>query len=158
MKTTTKLFLVLIIATFSLSTNAQESVLEEDMPFTVLKWFYDHYPNTENAIWRKEESQGEIIYTASFKFEDQNFKTTYNSNGIRVEELMYLDSAPINLTNFLHDRFGQFKLKKIAKKTIFPSEETSYIAKIKSKEEGMNEIEYDDSSSTMINQVAVSDN
>ncbi len=161
MKTPIKLLLAVIITSLCSQATAQESISEEEMPFTVLKWFYDQYPNTAGAIWNKDEREERTTYTSSFEFKEKKYKTTYNSKGKRIVELMYLESTPINLTNFLHDRFGQFKLKKVAQKTIFPSGKVSYVAKIKSKEEGVQEVEYDEhdeSSSTNANQIAVSDN
>ncbi|MEO1256691.1 MAG: hypothetical protein AAFY41_17650, partial [Bacteroidota bacterium] len=67
-------------------------------------------------------------------------------------------SAPIAITNYLYDRLDQFKLKEVIRKTIFPSKEVSYIAKVKSKTEGLQEIEISESEINVSDQLATSNN
>ena len=153
-----RIFSIAILICSSLGSNAQAIIQEEDVSITVLKWFYDHYPNSETIRWTQEKTDGNQVFTVKFNFEGKEFQTSYNQKGKRISELAYLDTPPISVTNFLYERFDKFKLRNVAKKTLFISKEVSYVVVVKSKMEGVQEIELDENSTTVINQVAVSDN
>lgn len=153
-----RIFLIAQLIGFGTLATAQQSIPEEDISMTVLKWFYDHYPNAENAIWKQHETNNNM-YKVAFSFEKQQYEATYDKKGKRRSDLVYLDIAPIDLTNFLYEQFDQFKYRKVAKKTIYPTGDVSYITTVKSKKEGIQELVLEENtiSFTLVSQVAVSD-
>lgn len=152
------ILLIILICGASTHLNAQNVIQEEEISIGILKWHYDNYPNAKSTEWVKNEVEGTIEYSVTFQFEDQNYTSIYFPNGKRKEEFLYLEIAPIDLTNFLYDRFSQFKLKKLIRKTTFPSKKVSYLLQVKSKKEGTQELELEESTLKILNQVVLSDN
>ncbi|MEO1255032.1 MAG: hypothetical protein AAFY41_09125, partial [Bacteroidota bacterium] len=79
--------IILISSCFS-EMNAQEPVLEEDISFSILKWFYDDYPKSTETSWVKNEAEGKTTYTVSFLFKEREHVVTYNLKGKREAELL----------------------------------------------------------------------
>ncbi len=145
MKITTTLLTAIFIVFCCTQLNAQNEIQEDDISISILKWYYDQYPNATTVRWGLDKNSVKSDYTVSFIFKGQNLQAIYSSQGKRLAELRPIESTPINLTNYLYEQFDQFKVKKVSKKTLFPSEKVSYIVKVKSKSEGLQEIEVDES-------------
>ena len=144
MRAPTTLLAFLVFAFCCLQAKAQNEIPEEDISISILKWYYDQYPNANTVRWKLEENKGENEYTVFFVFKGKNLETVYNAKGKRLAEYSPVESTPINLTNYLYERFDQFKVKKVTQKKLFPSEKISYVVMVKSKSEGLQEVEVDE--------------
>ena len=145
MKAIIIIFSIACIFIFAPPATAQSEISEDDMSISILKWFYDHYPNAITSKWIKDEKENQVKFTVFFQFKEKNYQTIYSGKGKRIVEYSSIDSEPIHLTNYLYERFDQFKVKKISLKKVFPSGKTSYFVKVKTKSEGIQEIELDQS-------------
>ena len=153
-----KKFATFLLVAICYSSVAQKTVEEDELSFSVLSGLYENYPNVQSAVWRENQTKLGAQYQVSFEFEKQRYKVILDSRGKRIGELRYLSSTPIDIINVLYEQFDQFKIKEVAVKTVFPSKEKSYIATIKGKSFGIQNIELDENIKPISNNVALNQN
>lgn len=152
MKTSISILATFLFLSISFQSSSQTAVAEKNISFSILKWFYNDYPNADQRTWKEEVEDGEKRYYVSFKFEDSKYETIYDTDGKRVEEIHYVETPPIDLTNTLYNTFDNFKIKEVAKKTKFSTKEEAFIVTLKIKGEGEKELVFDDNTVSLKNQ------
>lgn len=154
MKRLNTIFIIFLLLTCTIYCSAQTEITEEEVSFNVVKWFYNHYPNAQETSWLQLNEGKEFHVT--FLFEEKQYESIYSLTGKKIQEIVYLESTPINIMNELYDRFGQFKIKSVVKKTSFPSKDVIYLTKIKSKGKKEQEIAFDENETIISSLVAAS--
>lgn len=120
-------------------------ILEDDIDFKVLKWHYDKYPHTTTE-WKVVAVKGKgERFLASFAFNSLPTKVLYSENGVRIIENSDLTkNVPVSLIHYLDDMYAKYKVLSFTRLTRFePEEITSYTMEVKSKEAGLQVIEFD---------------
>lgn len=113
--------LLAVVALASTSLNAQ-SISENDVPFTIQKWYFSKYPGAHEVEWMKTKSQsGEQLYQADFEYEDQQVIAVYNEKGKQVyENLEYKKGdSPLPIVDHATSNYEKFKIVGVHKHTNF---------------------------------------
>lgn len=117
-------------------------IAEDDVSFEVLKWHFNHYPNSESQGWYQ---MSEVTLRASFAFEGENYNVVYTSSGTRLsEELDMTKSVPLSVVYYLDDKYGKYKVQEFKRITNFNDEQIYYIMDVKSKDKGEERLSFDE--------------
>ncbi len=140
------ILIVAILFLISLPSISQVSdIVEDDIDFKLLKWHYSKYPKT-TAMWKVLKVQGQPdVYQANFVFQSYQTIVLYTHEGEIIEEEVDLSSnVPVSILAYLDDFYLKYKVNSYVRITDFKSDsEVTYEMKIKSKERGVELIEFD---------------
>lgn len=122
---------------------AQQKVIsEDDVSFEVLKWHFHYYPKSESLQWVE---LGEGLLKSRVNFEGKIVSTIYNTSGRRLmEEVDLTNDVPVTITYYLDDRYEKYKVQSFVKLTDFAQERVAYRMSVKSKERGVENLEFDE--------------
>ncbi len=104
----------------AISTGRAQQISEDEVPFTVQKWYFNNYPGSHEVTWMKTNSQsGELLYQADFEYDDQNVIAVFNSSGKQVYENLefHKKELPGPILDHATSNYGKFKVVAIHKHT-----------------------------------------
>lgn len=138
--------LIFLILTTAISVFAQDEIIpEENIDFTITKWFYSQYPKSTKVIWSKVNSATtKERVQVKFYFEEQNMSAIYNVDGVRILETREVKQTPISLVNHIYENYEKAKIRSVKKKVDFTSDRITYEMNVKSKSKGLESLVFDE--------------
>ncbi len=142
------LLLLLFFTISSANVFAQtQTISEQDLSLSVLKWFYSKYPGIDGVEWSETKSKsGEKLYQAQFKLDGHDFTSIMNNAGKIMYENKEYDKkdSPVPILDHAESNFDKFKLVAVHKHTNYTygalnTEETNYelIVKVNGEEQSI---------------------
>ena len=136
------IFAILLI-TGVFATAQTRAISEEDLEFNFLKWHYAEYPKTV-VSWESLSIGGEEFFRGTFDFEGRETIVLYKTDGrIIQEEADLTKNVPVSLLHYLDDFYLKYKVLSFTRITDYQSDDTSFKMEIKSKENGIEILEFD---------------
>ncbi|RED92813.1 hypothetical protein [Marinoscillum furvescens] len=128
---------------FSSVVYAQHTTIsEDDVSFEILKWHFHYYPKSESLQWVE---LGEGLLKAQVAFEGNVVSIIYNVSGKRLmEEVDLTDNIPVTVSYYLDERYEKYKVQSFIKYTDFSQDRIAYRMKLKSKQKGAEDLEFDE--------------
>ena len=114
--------IVLVLGIVSTNQVNAQTISEDELSITVLKWFYNHYDNPVLPTWEKVASESnEEMYKVSFGYNGDDYVAIYSKNGKRAyENIVYnKKQRPVSLIDFAETNYEKFKVLDIVKHTNF---------------------------------------
>lgn len=144
-----KKYKTLMIAVFSVFTiaisqqaSAQQTILEDDVSFNILKWHFHHYPQSTTSQWY---ALGEGLLKVECVFGNNQISVLYNPKGNRLtEEVDMTKSLPVSIEYLLDEKYEKYKIQDFIKVTNFESEMIIYNLTVKTKERGVINMKFDE--------------
>ncbi|MEO9473947.1 MAG: hypothetical protein ABJG41_00365 [Cyclobacteriaceae bacterium] len=125
------------------ATAQTRAISEDDLEFNFLKWHYAEYPKT-TVSWESLRIGGEEFFRGTFDFEGYEMRVLYKTDGRMLqEEADLLKNVPVSLLHYLDDFYLKYKVMSFTRITDFQSDDISFKMEIKSKENGIEILEFD---------------
>ncbi|MEP0368846.1 MAG: hypothetical protein ABJN36_20545 [Cyclobacteriaceae bacterium] len=125
------------------ATAQTQAISEDDLEFNFLKWHYAKYPKT-TVSWESLGIGGEEFLRGTFDFEGFEMKVLYKTDGRVIQEEADLSkNVPVSLLHYLDDFYLKYKVLSFTRITDMQSDDISFKMEIKSKENGIEILEFD---------------
>lgn len=135
--------LLIVGCFFGMVSMAEAQQMEEaEVPFEILKWHFNHYPNSESQSW---QNLNDHALVAEFTFKEGSYRTVYLMDGKRLsEEMDMTKNIPLSIQYYLDDKYGKYKVQNFTKVTNFSEEQTYYTMGLKTKANPEEKLSFDE--------------
>ncbi|MFY0687320.1 MAG: hypothetical protein JXQ90_09150 [Cyclobacteriaceae bacterium] len=139
--------LLLTLVVFAQISIAQtQSVVDDlDVPTIVAQNHFVKYPNCEVDEWSKLiDSKEATTFQAEFTFRKKSMYAYYDKDGKQLSEWIALTHIPKTVNGFIDEQHPKFKLNAYCYVTDYVKEKVFFVARIKSKQTGFEDIFFDE--------------